>query len=432
MLDIKYIRDNPEKVKKAAKDKNSAVDVDRLLELDEKRRLLQGKIDDLNRERNLLSGQKGKPSAEIIEKGKKLKEEHARTEEELKLIEPELETLLLKVPNMPTEDTPIGRDESHNQVIREWGKKPEFDFTPKPHWELGESLDILDNERAAKVAGARFSYFKKEAALLELALVNYAVSLVTDESVLKNIIAEAKLDAPSTPFEPVIPPMFIRPDAYMKMARLEPKDDRYYIPSDDLYLIGSAEHTLGPMHMDEIIPEHKLPIRYVGFSPALRREAGAAGKDTRGILRLHEFHKVEMESFSVPEEGINEHLLLVAIQEHILRSLGLCHQVILKCTADIGDPNARGVDLNTWMPGQGAFRETHTADYMSDFQARRLGTKARRKDGSSEFVHTSDATCIAIGRTLAAIIENYQTKEGTVLIPEILHPYTFGVREIKR
>ena len=189
---------------------------------------------------------------------------------------------------------------------------------------------------------------------------------------------------------------------------------------------------MGPMHMDEIIPEKSLPLRYVAFSPALRREAGAAGKDTRGIIRLHEFHKVEMEVFSTPEQAIDEHMNLIAIQKELLQGLGLPYQVILKCTADIGDPNARGVDINTWMPGQDRFCETHTADYMADYQARRLNTKYRKTDGDTAFVHMSDATAIAIGRTIAAILENYQTKEGTINIPKALEPWMMGITEIKR
>ncbi len=409
MLDIKFIRENPDIVKQAARNKNVDIDLDEILSLDEKRRKLAGDIDELNRKKKELA------AARDIEGGKKLKEENALIEKDLKAVEDTLQDLLYGVPNVPTDDTPIGPDESGNQMVKEWGTKPSFDFEPKPHWELGQALDVIDNERAANVSGARFAYLKGDAALMEFALVQFAFSLITKKG-----------------FRPVVPPIFIKPEVYQKMARLEPKEERYYISSDDTYLIGSAEHTLGPMHMDEIIPEKNLPIRYVAYSPALRREAGAAGKDTRGIIRLHQFHKIEMEVFSTPEDGMKEHLNLVAIEEEILQALNLPFQLILKCTGDIGNPNARGMDINTWMPGQNRFVETHTADYMTDYQARRLNTKVRRSDGTTHFVHMNDATAIAIGRTIAAILENYQTKEGTVNIPEILKPWMMGVEEIRK
>ncbi|MEK7583251.1 MAG: serine--tRNA ligase [Patescibacteria group bacterium] len=417
MLDIKFIRQNPDIVKQAAKNKNVAVDVDKLLALDERRRHVQGELDQANSFRNAIAkaSEGGKPTLDQIAEGKKYKEQAAELDREIKTVEQELQELLYKVPNIPTEDTPIGTSEADNKIIKEWGEKPAFDFTPKPHWELGETLDIIDNERAGNVSGARFTYLKREAAMMEYALVQYALSVIIKKG-----------------FVPIVPPMFIKPDVYQKMARLEPKEERYYIPSDDMYLIGSAEHTLGPMHMDEIIPEKNLPLRYVAFSPALRREAGAAGKDTRGIIRLHEFHKVEMGVFSTAEQAIDEHKNLIVIQEELLQGLGLPYQVILKCTADIGDPNARGVDINTWMPGQDRFCETHTADYMADYQARRLSTKYRKSDSETAFVHMNDATALAIGRTIAAIIENYQQPDGSIKIPDVLKLWMMGITEIKR
>src|SRR3989344_3047723 len=369
MLDIRFIRENPDIVKQAAKNKQVVVDVDKILELDESRRKIQGEIDELNHKKKEFA------QARDIEGGKKAKEESAKLEDELRITNNELRELLYAVPNIPTDDTPIGESEKENKVIRQEGKKPEFDFEPKPHWELGKELDVIDNERAANVSGARFTYLKGPLAIMEYALMNFALSVIVKKG-----------------FTPIVPPIFIRPEVYQKMARLEPKEERYYIPSDDLYLIGSAEHTLGPMHMDEIILENKLPIKYVAFSPALRREAGAAGMDTRGILRLQQFHKVEMEVFSTPEDGMKEHFNLVAIEEELLQALDLPYQVVLKCTGDIGGPNARGVDINTWMPGQDRFVETHTADCMTDYQARRLNTKVRRANGSTEFIHMNDAT----------------------------------------
>jgi seryl-tRNA synthetase len=215
----------------------------------------------------------------------------------------------------------------------------------------------------------------------------------------------------------------IRPEVFQRMARLEPKEERYYIPSDDIYLIGSAEHTLGPLHMDETIQEDRLPIRYLGFSTAFRREAGSYGKDTRGILRVHQFDKLEMESFVSPEEGFAEQDFFVAIQEYLVHSLGLPYQVVAICTGDMGNPDVRQFDIEMWIPSQGKYRETHTSDYMGDYQARRLATKMKRKDGKTEFVHMNDATAFAIGRTLIAIMENYQTADGKIMVPEVLQKY---------
>ncbi len=403
MIDIKFIRQHTDLVKQAVTNKKSTADIDALLALDQKRKDLQGEHDTLRAEQRKL-GKDGAKELSVKVKG---------IQKELTDVEEQLRVLLWTVPNIPTSDTPVGPDESGNQIVKEWGKQPKFDFQPKPHWELGRALDVIDNEKAAEVSGARFTYLKGDLALMEYALVNLALSVAVRKG-----------------FTPIIPPIFIKPAVFEKMARLHPTDERYYLPADDLYLIGSAEHTLGPIHMDEIIPEEQLPKRYIAFSPALRREAGAAGKDTRGIIRLHQFHKVEMEVFSTGEQALAEHQLLVSIEEELLQKLNLPYQLLLKCTGDIGDPNARGMDINTWMPGQGVYRETHTADYMSDYQARRLNTKVRKVDGSLEFVHMNDATALAIGRIIAAIMENYQTAEGTVRIPEVLLPMMMGVTEI--
>lgn len=417
MLDIKIIREQTDKVKVAVKNKRSQVDIDALLALDDKRRRLQQESDELNRQRNAIAaiGKTGKPTAAHVAQAKAIKQRGAELESTLAQVTSDYRTLMYQVPNIPTDDTPVGPDESGNQVVKEWGKKTNFGFTPKPHWELGKTLDIIDNEQAALVTGARFTYLKNELALMEYALVNLALSVTVTKG-----------------FIPIIPPIFIRPDVFEKMGRLHPTDERYYIPSDDLYLIGSAEHTLGPMYLNKTITEQQLPLRYIAFSPALRREAGAAGKDTRGILRLHQFHKVEMEVFSTPQQGLDEHKLLISIEEELLQKLDLPYQILLKCTGDIGDPNARGVDINTWMPGQNVYRETHTADYMTDYQARRLNAKYKRPTGETEYLHMNDATALAIGRIIAAIMENYQTKTGTIIIPEALRPWMFGLTEIKR
>ncbi|MBI2064753.1 MAG: serine--tRNA ligase [Candidatus Yanofskybacteria bacterium] len=427
MLDIKFIRDNPEIVKEAVKNKKANVDVDELLEIDKKRRQIMESSESLKAEQNSKS--KGPQSPEGIEELKKIKEKFKELEGGLTEIEKKFHEIMLKVPNIPSEDTPVGVDESGNKVIRQVGKISGFPFKPKEHWELGQELDILDSERAAKVSGARFVYMKGGLALMEFALMQYALSVLTDSGQLKKIIKKAKLDVPDTPFIPVLPPVFIKPDVFQKMGRLEPKEERYHISSDNLYLIGSAEHTLGSMHMDEFIKIENLPLRYVGFSTAFRREAGSYGKDMKGMLRVHQFDKLEMESFTLPEDSVKEQDFIVAIQEYMIQDLELPYQVVAICSGDMGAPDARQIDIETWMPGQNKYRETHTSDLMTDFQSRRLAIKFKR-DNKSEFVHMNDATAFA-GRTLIAIMENYQTEKGTVKIPKVLQKYMGGLEAIQ-
>jgi len=432
MLDIKFIRNNQEKVREAIKNKKVDLDLDKLLATDERRRHLLSESESLKAEQNKRS--KGPQSPVDLEDLKALKEKIKLIENELKSVEEEYERLMMMVPNIPTEDTPVGKDESGNKVLRQWGKIKDFDFKPKEHWELGQELDLIDSERAAKVSGARFAYLKRGLVLMEFALIQYGLSVLTDGKLLQKIIKKAGLDLKPTPFIPVVPPVLIRPDVMQKMARLEPKEERYYIPSDDLYLIGSAEHTLGPMHMNETLKEEDLPIRYVGFSTAFRREAGSYGKDMKGILRVHQFDKLEMESFCLSENSVKEQDLFVAIQEYFFQSLNIPYQVVAICTGDMGGPDARQIDIEAWMPGQNRYRETHTADLMTDYQARRLGIKVKRSPpvgGGTEFIHMNDATALALSRTPIAIMENYQTKKGTIEVPKVLRKYMGGMKEIK-
>jgi len=428
MLDIKLIRQNPDIVRKAVKDKNVDLDVDKLLAADERRRHLLGESETLKAEQNKRS--KGPQSPVDLEELKALKEKIKMIEKELGSVEEEFGNLMALVPNIPTEDTPVGQDASSNKVLRTWGKIRDFDFKPKEHWELGQELDLIDSERAAKVSGARFAYLKRDLVLMEFALIQFGLSVVTDKKLLQKIIKKAGLDLKPTPFIPVVPPVLIKPDVFQKMARLEPKEERYYIPGDDLYLIGSAEHTLGSMHMDETFKEEDLPVRYIGFSTAFRREAGSYGKDMKGILRVHQFDKLEMESFCLPENSIKEQDLFVAIQEYFFQSLNIPYRVVAICTGDMGGPDARQIDIEAWLPGQNRYCETHTADMMTDYQARRLGIKVKRQTGT-EFVHMNDATALAMSRAPIAIIENYQTKKGTIEVPKILRKYMGGLKEIK-
>lgn len=282
---------------------------------------------------------------------------------------------------------------------------------------------MINGEKAAEISGARFAYLMGAAVKLEFALVQLTLQELTDSAVVKEIADSVEPGYDATPFIPVVPPVMIRPQAFDEMARLEPKDERYYIPSDDVYLIGSAEHTLGPLHRGESIPAAQLPIRYLGFSTSFRREAGSYGKDTRGILRVHQFDKLEMESFTTPEDGLKENDFHVAVQEHLMQKLGVPYRVVMCCTGDQGDPDARHLDIEAWIPSQSTYRETHSADYMTDFQSRRLKTKVKRADGTSEFVHMCDATAFAIGRTLIAIMENNQQEDGSILVPEVLRAW---------
>jgi len=419
MLDIKFIRDNPDKVKEGIAKKQVKIDIDRLLALDEARRGSLQKIESLRAEQNKL----GK---EDIVKAQGIKAEIKSLEPALANTEKELNSLMRQLPNLPLDDVPVGKDERDNVVLREVGSKPKFDFQPKDYMEIAERLGLIDTETAAKVSGTRFGYLKREAVLLEFALINHAFNVLTSESSIKKIADSIKKGYPAKTFIPVMPPVMIKPEVFVKMARLSErdKDERYYLPQDDLYLVGSSEHTLGPMHMDEIIEEKNFPLRYVGFSTCFRREAGAYGKDTRGILRVHQFDKVEMESFVAPENSVLEQNFFVAIQEYLMRSLAIPYQVVMICAGDMGAPDARQVDIEAWMPSQDKYRETHTADLMTDYQSRRLNTRMKRKDNKIEFVHMNDATVLAIGRTLIAIIENYQQKDGSVAVPKVLQKYT--------
>ena len=428
MLDIKFIRENPDLVKDAVAKKHVQLDVDELLAIDQKRLEKLSVVQELRTEQNVVSNKITNASPEerqmLIEKMTLLKVDLKKHEEEIKEILNQWQHLMLRVPNIPSPDTPIGPDESGNVVMREWGEIPKFDFPVEDHVTLGKKHGIIDIEKAAEVTGARFAYLKGDAALIQFALVQYLFDILTSRDMLEIVAKEAGLENVNTkPFIPVVPPVMINPNTFGRMGRLEPKEERYHIPSDDLYLVGSAEHTTGPLHMDEIIPEADLPIRYVAYSTAFRREAGSHGKDTKGILRVHQFDKVEMETFCLPEFSITEQNFLVAIQEYFMRSLKLPHQVIAVCTGDMGNPNYRQIDINTWIPSQDKYRETHTSDLMTSFQARRLNTRVAREGGTNEYVHMNDATACAIGRTLIAILENNQQADGTIKIPEVLRKY---------
>jgi len=436
MLDIKFIRDNKDIVQEGAKRKRVEIDIEKLLLLDDERIKQLKEVEDLRSEVNRVSqdiarNQDQALKIQLIEEMRIVKEDIKQKEEKLKVTMEEWQKMMLLIPNVTSPDVPEGPDESGNVVIRNWGEKPMFEFTPKEHYEIGEKLGIIDNQTAAEVSGARFTYLKGDLVLMQFALINLLLEILGNKETLEKIAKDKNINIDPKPFIPVIPPFMVKPNTYLKMARLDPKEDKYHLVADDMYLVGSAEHSLGPMHMNQIIDEKNMPIRYVGYSPAFRREAGSYGKDTKGILRVHQFEKLEMETFCLPENSIQEQEFLVAIQEYFLQMLKLPYQVVLICTGDMGKPDYRQIDIETWMPGQNLYRETHTADLMTSFQSRRLNTKVKRMDGKVELVHMNDATICAMGRTLIAILENYQQIDGTVKIPEVLRKYMGNKEFIK-
>jgi seryl-tRNA synthetase len=425
MLDIQFIRDNPELVAEKSQQKGYKVDVAELLKLDEQRRHIVTEVEALRAQRNEFAAQlkQGRPTPEQIQQGKELKEKVAVLEDQLKPLEEKYGTLLRAVPNMPLADVPVGASEEENVVAKTVGEPPKFDFEPKPHWQLAEPKDLIDKERAAKVAGSRFTYLKGDLVRLQFALIQFVMQALSDEKILQKLIDENGLKVSAKPFMPILPPAMLRTEPYVASARLNAEEVTYKIEQDDLWLNASAEHTLCTMYWNEVLPEDQLPIRYLGYSTSFRREAGTYGKDADGIFRLHQFDKLEMEVFSTPEDGEDEHKLQIAIQEYLVQQLGLSYRLLNKCTFDIGKPNAHGVDIDTWFPAQNTYRETHTADYMTDYQARDLKIRTRRKDGRIDLVHTNDATAFAMSRILAAIMENNQTADGHITVPEVLRPF---------
>ena len=416
MLDIKFIRENPDKVKEGCKKKNADCDVDKVLELDEKRRELVQKIEGLRSEQHKL----GKAD---IEKAKGLKLQIKELEPQMEEVEGGLKSLLTQFPNIPFDDVPVG-DESKNVVMRKWGKIPKFGlprskagFEPKDHLELGEALDIIDVKRAAKVSGARFAYLKGEAVLLEFALVDLVMKTATKKG-----------------FIPIVPPVFVRSETMQGMGYVDTPEDlaeRYFFEKEGLFLVGTAEQAVGPMHADEIFEERELPKRYVAFSTCFREEAGSYGKDTRGILRVHQFDKVELFSFVRPEDSKKEHEFLIKLEEKLWQALKIPYQVVHLATGDMSRPSASTYDIEAWMPGQNKYREVSSASNVTDFQARRLNIRYKNKERKTEFVHMLNATGFPIGRTIIAILENYQQKDGSVKIPKALQKYV-GKKEIKR
>ncbi len=417
MLDIQFVRQHRDQVLAAIKNKGVAVDLDRLLAVDDQRRRLIGQIESVRGQRNQLAAEAGREADR--QQARKLKDEISQLESELRSVQEEFDQLLYQVPNLPSDDTPVGQSEADNLVVRKHLDPPAFDFQPKPHWEM---LQFFDEERAAKISGSRFTFYKGDFVRLQLALVQYGFDILADQKILRSLIDAHGLDVSDKPFEPIGPPTMMRTAAYRATGRLLPAEQTFRLADNDLWLTGSAEHSLCAYFMDETVDEADLPIRFVGYNTAYRREVGSAGQDTRGAIRQHQFDKLEMESFCHPDRGLEEHKLMVAIQEYLMEQLEQPFRTVLKCTADIAEPNIRGVDIDTWMAGQKLYRETHSADYLGDYQARGLKTFYRRPDGSRQLVETNDATVFA-QRTALAIIENNQQADGRVRVPAVLKTY---------
>ncbi|RKX58638.1 MAG: serine--tRNA ligase [Thermodesulfobacteriota bacterium] len=425
MLDLKLIREKPEWVKERLNTRGEEFPIDEILELDKKRRKLIQEVENLRHLRKVKSEEIGKLkrqgetekaqsiASEVKAIGSKLK----TLEEELRNIEAQLYKELSFLPNIPHESVPIGKDESENVVVKRWGDIPEFNFKPKPHWEIGEKLGILDFKRAAKITGSRFVVYWNEGALLERALINFMLDLHVKKHGYKE----------------VLPPFIVNELSMFGTAQLPKfKDDLFKLEEWEYFLVPTAEVPLTNLHKDEILPEEVLPLYYTAYTPCFRAEAGAHGKDTRGIVRQHQFNKVELVKIVHPEKSYEELESLLIDAEEVLQILELPYRVVLLCTGDLGFASAKTYDIEVWAPGQNRFVEISSCSNCEDFQARRANIRYRPKGGGKpRFVHTLNGSGLAIGRTVMAILENYQQEDGSVIIPKALRPYMNGLEIIK-
>jgi seryl-tRNA synthetase len=408
MLDINFIRENKDLVKKGVNDKGFDPNtVDKVLVLDEKRRKLILEIEQLRAKRNKISSE-GKPSSAKASEGKEIKEELKDKDPELEKAEKEYKEVLFEVPNLPSRKTPIGKSEDENKEVRKWGTPAKFDFEPKGHLELGKKLGILDFETGAKVAGSQFYFLYGDGALLELALTQYAFEKLSKEG-----------------FLPVITPDLAKSRYYLGTG-YNPKGKEaqtYTVEGEDLGLIATAEVTLAGSHADQVIPEDKLPLKYIGYSHCFRKEAGAYGKYSKGLYRVHEFSKCEMFIYCKPDESEAMHEYILKMEEEICQELGLPYEVLEMCTGDLGAMAARKFDVEVWMPGRKDYGEVTSTSNCTDYQARNLNIKFRNKKGENEYVHMLNGTAIAMSRIPVAILENFQQKDGSVLIPKVLQKW---------
>jgi len=411
MLDLRLIREDPDGVAAALARRGVPADaIVQVTETDAQRRAAQSRLDDARAEQKLagkdVATLQGEAKQALLVRLKALSEEIARLEHEQATSAGALTALLLGIPNIPHASVPEGRSEDDNIVLRYVGAPPTFDFEPLDHLALGEALGIIDMERGARMSGSRFSVLKGKGALLWMALSRFALDTVASHG-----------------HTPVLPPVLVRREAMEGTGFFPAAEDQIYsLPADELYLVGTSEVPLAALHMGEILDVERLPLRYVGQSVCFRREAGALGKDTRGIFRNHQFEKVEMFVFTTPEDSWAEHEKLVAIEEEILSALGLPYRAVALCTADLGAPSAKTIDCEVWFPGQGRYRETTSCSNTTDYQARRLNCRIKNEQGTT-FVHTLNGTAATSSRHVAAILENFQRADGTVVVPEVLRPY---------
>lgn len=427
MLDIKLIREHPEVVRNDLKKRGAPEKLtmlDDLIAYDREWRQCLAQVNELRRRRNVITAEIAKLKKKGADAAAKLKEAEGippkikQLEDRVEAHREKINYALMRLPNILHESVPLGEDENDNVPIREWGKKPRFDFPPKGHIDLGLSLDILDIERAAKISGSRFYYLKNEAVMLDMALMCFALSELEKKG-----------------FVSVEPPFMMRRKPYEGVTALSDFQEMLYkVEDEDLYLIATSEHPIAAMFMNEVLNAEKLPLKYVGVSPCFRKEAGAHGKDTKGIFRTHQFNKVEQFIFCKPEDTWRLHEELIANAEELFQKLKLPYRIVNVCTGDIGTVAAKKYDLEVWMPAQKTYREAVSCSNCTSYQARRLNVKYREKEGKppKDFVHTINSTAIATGRTLVAILENYQQKNGTVEIPKALRPYMGGTEKIKR
>jgi seryl-tRNA synthetase len=414
MLDLKLIRSDPERVKAALARRGAAAQVDEVLALDARRRELLPEVESAQAERKTLSKQigeakqAGEDAAEAMAAVQELKQRIESGKEELERVEAELGRIAAALPNLPDPDAPDGMTEEDAVVLREVGARPEFDFEPRDHLEIGTELGLIDIEAAARLSGSRFAYLKGDLVMVELALLRFALELVRGEG-----------------HEPVIPPVLVREEALEGTGFLPgDRDQIYEIPKDELFLTGTSEVALAGLHADQILEAGSLPLRYCGFSTCFRREAGAAGRDTRGIFRVHQFDKVEMFSFVDPATSKQEHERLLAIEERILGELEIPYRVVNVAVGDLGAPAAKKYDCEAWIPSQGRFRELTSCSNTTDYQARRLGARYRPEEGAApQPLHTLNGTACAVGRTIIALIENRQESDGGFTLPKTLHQH---------
>ena len=422
MLDLKFVRNNLDKVEEMLKARGYDLDMSKFREVDEKRRALIRELEELRHKRNTVSQEiarlkrQGDNASELISEMKAVSEKIKKMEKEVVEYDNQLRDLLMVIPNMPDESVPLGQDESDNAVIRTWGEKREMDFEPLPHWEIGERLGILDFACAAKLAGARFALYRGLGARLERALINFMLDIHTKEH----------------GYLEVLPPFMVNRACMTGTGQL-PKfeEDLFKIEGWDYFLIPTAEVPVTNIHRDEILKEEQLPISYVSYTPCFRSEAGSYGKDTRGLIRQHQFNKVELVKFSKPEESWDQLEILTRNAEEILRRLELPYRVVSLCTGDLGFSAAKTYDLEVWLPGQGVYREISSCSNFTDFQARRAGIRYKKKGAKgTALVHTLNGSGLAVGRTVVAILENYQQPDGSVLIPAALREYMGGLERI--